>query len=219
MAAKGNALATDIAVPGVGHSLTGGQWRDFSTPSLPPILQAALECFVDHGYHGTTIRVVAARAGLSVPGLYHHYPSKQALLVGVVEFAMADLLHRSEAALADAGPTVVERFRLVIECLLLFHANRSGLAFIAASEIRSLEGGARTRHIAQRDRQQRIVDDIVETGVAEGVFSTPHPIDASRAVVTMCTGVAQWYRHGGTLSPGDVAVRYGVIAGMAVGQG
>lgn len=211
---KAPSMAMDEPV----HELTAGRWRDFSAPSLPPMLQAALDCFVEHGYHGTTIRVVAARAGLSVPGLYHHYPSKQALLVGIVEFAMNDLLSRSEAALADAGPSVEERFRLVVECLLLFHAYRSELAFIAASEIRSLEGSSRPRHIAQRDRQQRIVDEIVEAGAAEGVFATPHPIDASRAVVTMCTGVSQWYRHGGPLAPEEVAVRYGIIGRMAVGQ-
>lgn len=210
--------APSMAVGDPVLELTDGQWRDFSGPSLPPMLQAALGCFVEHGYHGTTIRVVAARAGLSVPGLYHHYPSKQALLVGIVEFAMEDLLHRSEAALVDAGPSVEERFRNAVECLLLFHAYRSELAFIAASEIRSLEGGSRPRHIAQRDRQQRMVDEIVEAGVADGVFSTPHAIDASRAVVTMCTGVSQWYRHGGPLTPEEVAVRYGLVARMAVGQ-
>lgn len=194
-----------------------GQWRDFSEPSLPPLLQRALDCFVEQGYHGTTIRVIAARAGLSVPGLYHHYPSKQALLVAIVECAMGDLLGRSEAALSDAGPLVEERFRMAVECLLLFHAYRSELAFIAASEIRSLEGDSRPRHIAQRDRQQRMMDQIVEAGVAEGIFTTPHPLDASRAVVTMCTGVAQWYRHGGSLTPEALAVRYGTIAYMAVG--
>lgn len=207
------------ATTGEGLSaLTGGRWRDFSTPALPPLLQAALDCFVEQGYHGTTIRVVAARAGLSVPGLYHHYPSKQALLVGIVEFAMHDLLIRSQAALADAGPSVEHRFDAVIECLLLFHAYRSDLAFIAASEIRSLEGSSRSKHIAQRDRQQRIVDELVESGVAEGIFSAPDAVDASRAVVTMCTGVSQWYRRGGPLSPENLAVRYGTIARMAVGH-
>ncbi len=43
------------------------------------VLLAALECFVERGYHGTTIRQIANRAGVSVPGLYHHYASKLAL--------------------------------------------------------------------------------------------------------------------------------------------
>lgn len=194
-------------------------WRTYPETVLPPLLQAALDCFVEHGYHGTTIRTVAARAKLSVPGLYHHYPSKQALLVSIVQFAMADLLVRSESAVAEAGSSVEEQFRLLIECLALFHAHRSELAFIAASEIRSLEGASRTTHIESRDKQQQMVDDIINQGVQEGIFDAEYPKDTSRAIVTMCTGIAQWYRHDGGLSPEELAVRYANIARMALGGG
>ena len=192
-------------------------WRDFSVPVLPPMLGAALECFLEHGYHGTAIRAVATRAGLSVPGLYHHYPSKQALLVGIAESAMADLYARSTAALAEAGLDVEDRFALLIECLVLVHAYRWEHAFIAASEIRSLEPAARARHIASRDRQQKLLDDVVAEAVRSGRFRTAHPKDASRAVTTMCTGVASWYRAGGPLSPEELAVRYVQICRGAVG--
>lgn len=191
-------------------------WRDYSEPLLPPILDAALECFVDHGYHGTTIRTVAARAGLSVPGLYHHYPSKQALLVSIVRRAMEDLLDRSQAAVLEAGPSVEARFRALIECLVLFHAHRSKVAFISASEIRSLEGQSREAHIAARDRQQRILDEIVSEGADGGVFATKFPRHSSRAIVTMCTGVAQWYDPAGRLTPEELAESYVTIARAAL---
>ncbi|MET4059920.1 AcrR family transcriptional regulator [Arthrobacter sp. UYP6] len=193
-------------------------WRIFSDQELPPVLAAALECFVEQGFHGTTIREVAGRAGLSVPGVYHHYPSKSALLVDIAQRAMADLFRRSQAALAEAGPSAEDRFRLLIECLVLFHAHRSDHAFIAASEIRSLAGEARTAHLAARDRQQRLLTEVVDDGVAAGVFTTPFPVDSARAVITMCTGVAQWYRAAGELSPEDLAARYIVIARAAVGH-
>lgn len=191
-------------------------WRDYTESAPPAMLQAALECFVEHGYHGTKIRTVAARVGLSVPGLYHHYPSKHALLVSIVQFAMRDLLERCESALIEAGSSVEDRFRLLIECLVLFHAYRSDLAFIAASEIRSLEGNARSEHIAARDRQQRMVDEVITAGVADGVFGTAYPHEASLAIVTMCTGVAQWYRRGGALTPEELAVRYDTLARHAL---
>jgi hypothetical protein len=60
-----------------------GSWRDYEDLGLPKPLAAALEAFVEQGYHGTSIRDVASRSGLSVPGLYHHYPSKQAMLIGL----------------------------------------------------------------------------------------------------------------------------------------
>lgn len=83
---------------------------------------------------------------------------------------MADLYDRSVAALEEAGESVQARFRSHIECLVLFHAFRGELAFVAASEIRALEPEARARHIASRDRQQRVLDDIVEEGFEQGFF-------------------------------------------------
>lgn len=195
----------------------GVSWRDYGRDDLPPILSSALESFMGHGYHGTTIRQVAERAGLSVPGLYHHYPSKHALLVALMSHAMADLWNRSNVALGEAGDSVTRQFDLLVECLVLFHASRRSLAFIAYSEIRSLDPETSERHIAARDRQQRLMDEIIQRGMDEGVFLAAHAHEASMAVITMCTGVAQWYRTDGPLSPRDLAERYRPIAARAIG--
>lgn len=192
-------------------------WRDYSRDDLPPMLEAALACFTEQGYHGTTIRQIAARAGLSVPGLYHHYPSKQALLMAVMSHAMSDLWPRSQAAVTEAGACVSRQFGLLVECLVLFHARRKNLAFVASSELRSLEPAARLEQIAARDRQHRLMDSIVEQGIATGTFSTPHPKEVSTAMITMCTGVAQWYQPDGPLTPEQLAERYRDIATLAIG--
>ncbi|MBT2523354.1 TetR/AcrR family transcriptional regulator [Arthrobacter sp. ISL-28] len=192
-------------------------WRDYQESVLPPLLQSAQECFVQHGYHGTTTRTLASRSGLSVAGLYHHYPSEQAILVAIMQRAMEDLYLRSQGALAEAGDRVEDQLRLHIECLVLFHAYRSDLAFIAASEIRSLEEEARAAHIAARDRQQIMLDGIVGRGVSEGFFSTEFPKETSRALVTMCTDVSQWYNNAGQLKPEALALRYIAIALSSLG--
>jgi AcrR family transcriptional regulator len=193
-------------------------WRDYSQEDLPPMLGSALECFMEQGYHGTTIRQVAARTGLSVPGLYHHYPSKHALLAALMSHAMSDLWIRSQQALAEAGASVSRQFDLLVECLVLFHALRRELAFIAYSEIRSLDDTARTQHIAARDRQQRLLDSIIHQGTEIGIFNTHYPREATTAVITMCTGVAQWYQPEGPLTPEELVERYREITAMAVGR-
>jgi AcrR family transcriptional regulator len=197
-------------------NLTSLNWREFDTPGLPVLLQSSLDCFVAHGYHGTSIRNLAAAARLSVPGLYYHYASKQEILVTLMGTAMADLYARSNAALAEAGGSALTQLRLHVECLVLFHAHRGDLAFVAASEIRSLGSDARAQHIAARDRQQRILEGIVDRGVEAGAFDVEFPKEASLAIVTMCTGVAQWYRLGGPLSPEELAGRYETIAVSAL---
>lgn len=100
----------------------------------------------------------------------------------------------------------------------VFHARRRELAFIAYSEIRSLNGPARTEHIAARDRQQRLMDSIIGQGAETGIFTTHYPREASTAVITMCTGVAQWFQPDGRRTPGELVERYREITTMAVGQ-
>jgi AcrR family transcriptional regulator len=49
------------------------------------ILEAALELFSVQGYRGTPIADVAARVGLSVPGVLHYFASKEELLAAVLQ--------------------------------------------------------------------------------------------------------------------------------------
>lgn len=49
------------------------------------ILRAAVEVIAERGYRGASLAAVAERAGLTQQGLMHHFPSKEALLVAVLE--------------------------------------------------------------------------------------------------------------------------------------
>ncbi|MFH8757515.1 TetR/AcrR family transcriptional regulator [Streptomyces atroolivaceus] len=48
------------------------------------ILHAALEIFAAEGYRGTSLRKVAAKSNLSLPGLMHYFESKEDLLTQVL---------------------------------------------------------------------------------------------------------------------------------------
>jgi len=198
-------------------SLERGAWRNYHSQDLSKPLAAALSAFVDQGYHGTSIRNIASRAGLSVPGLYHHYPSKHALLVGLTSAAMSELLTHSRQAVVEAGSSPLDRFNAVVESLLRFHMFRREQAFVASTEIRSMEQASRAVYIAQRDEQQQMLDHIVLEGVEQGAFNTLYPADASRAVTTMCVAVSSWYRTDGPLSPDELVERYLRIAQSVVG--
>jgi AcrR family transcriptional regulator len=43
------------------------------------ILQAAHHLFIEHGYHGTSMRQIAQEAGIALGGIYNHFPSKEQL--------------------------------------------------------------------------------------------------------------------------------------------
>lgn len=58
------------------------------------LLDAAIELFARHGFHGTSIRDIAQRAGANVAAGHYHYGSKEGLYLAVLRAQFADV--RSE---------------------------------------------------------------------------------------------------------------------------
>src|SRR5256885_294395 len=83
--------------------------------------------------------------------------------------------------------------------------------------LRRVSRGARRGIIGKRDRQQRIFDEVVEDGGRAGAFAIAEPLEASRAIVTMCTAVASWYRRTGPMSAEQIVDTYRDLALNIVG--
>ncbi|MGK8512556.1 TetR family transcriptional regulator [Nocardia asiatica] len=207
----GPATAGPIAEPAEPVPAAHGPWREFAPLELDPVLAAALASFVEIGYHGTTVRALARRAGTSVPGLYHHYRDKHELLVRILDLTMDELHWRVRAARAE-GRDSIHRVRLIVEALALFHTHRRELGFIGASEMRSLSPGERARIARSRRDIQAVLDDAIARARAEGRIATRNTRAAGRAIATMCTGIPQWFRETGPATPEEVAAQYGDFA-------
>ncbi|PPJ15776.1 transcriptional regulator [Nocardia nova] len=186
-------------------------WREFPPLDIDPVLAAAIDSFVETGYHGATMRSIAHRAGMSVPGVYHHYRDKQELLVRALDLTMDELHWRTRAARGEAiGGR--ERLIRVVEALALFHTHRRELAFIGASEMRSLTPDNRRRIAASRNEIQYRLDEDIDTALAEANLTAVHARVAGRAIATMCTSLPQWFRLEGPATPEQIATEYADFA-------
>lgn len=198
--------ADDGGDPEVTTGPVVADWRSYGPLDFDPVLQAALAVFVRTGYHGATVRDVARECDRSVSGIYHHYPSKQEMLRTILDLGVTELLDRARLARAE-GRDPVERFGFMVESLVLFHTHRQEVGFVGASEMRSLDPDSRRDIAARRMIQQRMIDEEALAAAAAGHFRTPHPREAARAVVTMCTGIVQWYKPTGRLTPSDIVAQ------------
>ena len=161
-------------------------------PGAQVIISAAVDEMAEHGYHGTSVRDIARRAGMSSAALYHHFHSKDELLFIIMDRGIDELVRRTSEALAAAGDDPGERLRAVVRVHVLGHVQSQRESFLGNSELRSLDRPQRSRIIAKRDKQMRLFEAVVADGVERGVFTTPYPADAAKAIVTMCTAVATW---------------------------
>ncbi len=191
--------------------LPTANWREFAPLPIDPVLAGAIKAFVATGYHGASMRSIAQFANMSVPGVYHHYPSKQDLLVKILDIMMTDLLWRLQCA-RDDGNNPIERVALVVEALALFHIRRSDLSFIGASEMRSLEPHHYRRIARFRDDVQDLLDTEIAAAITAGGLAVNYRRDAGKAIATMCTALVQWFQPGGRITPEQIAKEYAQFA-------
>ncbi|MFD0036260.1 TetR/AcrR family transcriptional regulator [Streptomyces anulatus] len=76
--------------------------QDRSRATRQRLLEAAVACLAEHGWAGSTVSVVAERAGVSRGAAQHHFPTREDLFTGAVEYVAEE---RSAAlrALPDQG--------------------------------------------------------------------------------------------------------------------
>jgi AcrR family transcriptional regulator len=195
-----------------------GAWRsaDEMTDQLTPILSHALDAFFELGYHGTSVRDIARRAGLTVPALYYHHENKEAILYRLLDGSISSVIERCKHAIAEAPDEPGGVFCNVIECLVLYMAQHGKRAAMDA-EIRALGPENRRRYVAKRIIVEEMVESAIRDGVEQGVFEVSSAHETVRAILGMIWAITVWYKPGGKMSPADVAARYVDIALHTVG--
>ena len=188
-------------------SVSGDSWRTRVGRPLPPILAAALQNLQEHGYHGTTVRGIAAGVGLTMPSLYYHYGNKEGILFALLDIAMDDLLARIQDGLEEAGEDVTARLSNFITAIALHNTRRRDLARLH-DEFRFLGDELRAQYVAKRSVVDETLVGLLTDGVTEGVFETDDPRFTARILLGMCNGIVDWYDPDGKASAEEIAERY-----------
>lgn len=70
---------------GPAHRPGGAPKQDRSRATRQRLLAAAVDCLAEHGWAGSTVAVVAERAGVSRGAAQHHFPTREDLFTAAVE--------------------------------------------------------------------------------------------------------------------------------------
>lgn len=173
------------------------------------VKNAAIELFAERGFHGTGIRDLAERAGLSSATLYHYMGTKEDLLVSIMTDSLGRLIEAGER-LAVADP--LTRITGLVELHVLTHAMRRLETRVVDDEMRALSPDRRGAVVALRDRYEALWQDAIDAGCADGVFHVRAPKVARLALLEMCGGIARWYTPDGPIPLEDLALRYAEMA-------
>lgn len=180
------------------------------------LLLGAVDAFAERGFHATTTRDIASRAGMSPAALYIHYRTKEELL-----FQISRVGHeRSVAILGEAAGvegTVADRLDFAVRTFVRWHAEHHTTARVVQYELAALDDAHYAEIVGMRRRTEEVLRGLLEDGVAAGEFSVPDVRGTAVAVLSLCIDVARWFRPGGPRTPEEIGALYAGLVLRMVG--
>jgi AcrR family transcriptional regulator len=191
---------------------TGGKGPD----AARRLLLAAVEAFAERGFHATTTRDIAGRAGMSPAALYIHYKTKEELLYQISRVGH----ERSVRILTEAAGSegaAAERLAAAVRDFVGWHAEHHTTARVVQYELTALGTEHYTEIAAMRRHTEKIMRAILADGVAAGDFEVADVRGTALAVLSLCIDVARWFSPDGRRGPDEIGALYADLVLRMVG--
>ncbi len=184
---------------------------DDVTDTATRIMLAAADAFAERGFHATTTRDIASRAGLSPAGVYVHFASKEVLLFELSRRGHARARDLLVAAAAQAA-TPSEALRAIVGGFSRWHAEHYELGRIVQFEFRHLSAEHRDAVLGLRKEIDQVVAGVLRDGMATGEFEVEDVQGTALALLSMAIDVARWYTPDVRRTPEEIEHAYGDLA-------
>jgi AcrR family transcriptional regulator len=186
---------------------TGEAWEDVTPDAARRLVIAAVEAFAERGYHATTTRDIAGRAGMSPAALYIHYKTKEELLYQISRVGhLRSLAMLGEAR--DSGGTATDRLAAAVRAFVRWHAEHHTTGRVVQYELGALAPEHYAEIVALRRETEQAVRTIIADGVAAGEFDVPEVAGTTLGVLSLCIDVARWFNPAGHRTPDEVGALY-----------
>lgn len=161
------------------------------------ILEAAGELFAREGYGPVSVSKIAERAGVCKANVFHHYASKEALFMAVMQDASTEHAAWAEALLAEPGSCADKLRKLVRYEMETMFANDQQTRLVLREVVD--HGTCHGRELAQRVFQRNFspVVALFEQGKARGEFN--QDFDPAVAASTFRGALSLYFQCGESL--------------------
>jgi len=152
------------------------------------ILTVSEKLFIEKGYEKTTTQEIVDITGLSKGTVFHHFKSKEDILLAVLALHLDSMMQELDSCLASMdGLTAKEKLmRIFGEYDTMADSEKENLLFKMAIATQS-------PHIIVADMKKwhtevaPIVAELIREGIADGSITTDFPDECAQLFVLLCT--------------------------------
>ena len=163
----------------------GPKFRRRAEARPDEVLDAALDLFIERGFANTRVDDIAARAGLSKGAVYLYFPSKEAVLEGIVRRAIVpiatDAVHLVESYTGD--PRLIVTLVMKTVAGKLAEPRTLAIPKLMMREMVNFPNFAAMYRAEVIDKVTPLVAGLLRTGIAEGYLRPVDPELTIRSII------------------------------------
>ncbi len=175
--------------------------------SRESILESAAQVIRQKGFHGASMADIAEAVPLKKASLYHHFSSKQEILLELLDRALIMVTNRMAVVMGENMPAD-EKLLHAMRSYLHTLSEQGDLVSVLLLEHRSLDNEYISRHLPNRDRFESMWRVLIQQGVDEGIFECADVAMTVRGLMGVMNWTITWYRPGGKLNIDDISDQF-----------
>ncbi|ANW65190.1 hypothetical protein BCA37_17795 [Mycobacterium sp. djl-10] len=177
---------------------------EMSERTRQKLVDAALSLFSQHSYYNTSVGDIASAAQMTKGAFYHHFESKEKILLAVHRQSLDALIDDCAGAAAknlSATDELAELIRIQVRAISE-SASISDREFFTIGRTSENESSGEWQEIRERrTRIEKFFTEVIERGVAAGDFSPQGDVRLTAyAILGMCYWTQVWYSPKGRRS-------------------
>ena len=178
------------------------------------ILKSAAKAFRKLGYHGATVEEIASALEMKKGNLYYYFRNKEEILFACHQYSL-DRLTRLLGDVQEAPASPDEKLRrLIVAFVHTILDELHGTALFL--DLEALTPAHLKAVIVRRDRFEHGVRQIVQEGMADGVFGSGDAKLLSFALFGAVNWIPRWFNPNGPATSQEIAERFAdyLLAGL-----
>jgi AcrR family transcriptional regulator len=157
------------------------------------LVDAAIKLFSAVGYAETSLQELVTEAGLTKGAFYHHYRSKEEILLEIHDNFIDEQIERARAAVGQ-GETPADSLRALIRSEMRAISEHQDAVTVFLRERRAFSPDTWKEVRTKRDVLESVFVNLVEQGIADGEFHDGDPQLIAYGILGMVHWAHEWYR-------------------------